>query len=172
MMRVCMAMALAACVLLAPHAQAADMKGLLKGDSSQPLNITSDTLSADDNASKAIFAGNVLASQGSFNLRSAELHVYYDRQAQSGNKGGDAGAIKKVEAHGKVVITTPDAAASGSDAVYYPATGLLNMTGNVVLTQGNRVIKGATLNADTNKGTVRIDGGGQRVHTLLPPAKK
>ena len=157
-------------VMGAMPALAADMKGLLKGDSSQPLNIISDTLSADDNASVATFAGNVLASQGSFNLRGAQIRVYYDRNAKNPS-GGEAASIQKVEASGKVVITTPDAAASANTATYYPNTGQLTMAGNVVLTQGKRVIKGGNLTADTNKGTVRIDGAGQRVRTLLPAAK-
>ena len=161
---------LPAAALAAPAAPASD--GLnLKFDPQKPLSIVADRLSADDAASQAVFSGNVTAVQDTFRLRSDSLKITYDRTAAGKNAapGNDTAAIKHLEADGHVVMTSDEASASGDRADYAPQTGLLNMSGNVVLTQAGRVIHGARLHANTEKNTATVEGdAGNRVRVLLP----
>ena len=145
----------------------------LKPDAAKPLNVTADRLAADDAKSQAVFSGNVVAVQDAFRLGTDTLTVFYDKKSGGGAAAGDAGdtgAIKRLEAVGNVRVTSSDASASGNRGDYDPVSHVLNLYGNVVLTQNGRVIRGEHLTANTEKSTAVVTGAGasKRVQVLLP----
>jgi len=73
---------------------------------------------------------------------------------------GQASAIKKFEASGGVVVTAKDQIATGQTGVFDMAANLATLNDNVVLTQGNSVIKGKKLIVDMKTGVARVEGSG------------
>lgn len=168
-------------------------------DSSEPVNIESDNLDVRDNQNIAIFTGNVVAVQGDTTLRSDKLTIYYSPnkpdqnaapangqqaqkpaaaqsgqqasgQASTGKNESAAGRkIDKLDAVGNVIVTSKDQRATGSHGVFDLVANTMTMTGDVVLTQGENVIRGTHLFSDRNTNVTRVEGGKQRVRGLFIP---
>ena len=77
---------------------------------------------------------------------------------------GDGGnQITKIEARGKVVITSDQDQTTTSDwALYDVPAQLVTVGGNVVLTQGKNVLKGDRLVIDLKTGESRFENTGNR----------
>jgi lipopolysaccharide export system protein LptA len=138
----------------------------------------------DQEKSLATFSGNVDAVQGDLRLRADRLLVYYDQGDEDGGQtdgGGGGGAdpqgIRRLEAMGNVVLIRPGETSKGDNGTYEPTTGLVTLTGNVVLTRGQNVIRGARLEANQRTGVstvVAAEPGAtrrpdQRVRALFTP---
>lgn len=144
--------------LPAPAQEAAIAFKGLKAGAGQPVEITADTLEVIDQDSQARFTGNVIVIQGDMRLSANELLVDYVK--------GDQGKIDTLRATGDVLISTPSEAAQGAEAVYSMTTSEIDLTGDVILTQGDSVISGQHLTIDLDAGTGRMEG---RVKTVLQP---
>ena len=156
-------------------------------DSDKPIHIEADELEVLDEQGKAIFTGNVVAEQDGTTLRTIELTVFYAGGAMKRGAGdekpkpeatGSANppqqSISRLEANGKVVVTTADQQATGDKAVFQMKENTVTMTGDVVLTQGGNVLRGTELvvNLDTGRSKlVSNEGSGQpgRVTGLFAP---
>ncbi|HWL70538.1 MAG TPA: lipopolysaccharide transport periplasmic protein LptA [Geminicoccus sp.] len=179
--RAAAALALIVC-LPAAIAAAQESNGLAGHDSRQPIEITSDTLTVEQPKQLATFAGNVDAVQGDMKLRADRLLVHYARNDQAGSGGAGSGSgtggaapadnsIRMIEAFGKVVITSPAESAQGDAGVYDVVAGTMQLTGDVVLTRGENVIRGNRLDMDLNTGLSTVSGGkrSERVRAVFTP---
>lgn len=121
-------------------------------NSDKPVEIASDTLEVQQDKQLAIFRGNVDAIQGDTRLRSEELFVYYrERNQQNGtapkpaaaqsSAGPDASSITKIEAKGKVFVSTPQERAQGDFGVYDVDKKTITLTGNVLLTTDRSTVR-------------------------------
>jgi lipopolysaccharide export system protein LptA len=173
--------------------------GGLSQSSKDPIDIESDFLVVHDQQKYATFKGNVKAVQGTTTLRAKQLDVYYvgggeqlatgqtqpaaDSGASAGTKpaasGGNSGAqITKIEAKGDVVITSGQDQTTTSDwALYDVPSQLVTVGGNVVLTQGQNVLKGDRLVIDLKTGESRFENPGNtasggRIRALFVPNDK
>ncbi len=176
-------LAVAVCVLwmLAGAAAAQTVNnafGGLSENSGEPIDIEADMLTVFDAKKYATFQGNVRAVQGTTTLRAAELHVHYvgdankftggasDAAAVPASEPAGAGAkadsrINKIEARGQVVITSEDDQTTTSDWAIYDVPGrLVTVGGNVVLSQGQNVLKGDRLVIDLETGESRFENTG------------
>ncbi len=143
-----------------------------KHDSSQPIEVTSDTLDVAQSDQTAIFSGNVVAIQGELRLGSDNLRVYYRGGAE---RSSQQGAISKLDAIGAVAVSSPRETATSEWAVYDVDSGQITMGGNVVLTRGENILRGEQLVIDLETGQSRIvgtPGAGGRVKGLFTPNKK
>jgi lipopolysaccharide export system protein LptA len=104
--------------------------GGLEHDSSLPVEITSDALALDQAAGTAIFTGTVKVGQGDLRLAADRLEVFYAADAEG------TGAIERMEASGNVTLSNGTEAAESARASYVVATGIVEMNGDVLLTQG------------------------------------
>ena len=140
--------------------------GGFKHDSKAPIEITSDSLEVQQAQNLAVFSGDVEAGQGTLRLTADRVEVTYAEQS-----GGNAetGAIRNLQAEGNVFISNGAETAQGSHARYDVESGLITMTGNVVLTQGENVISGETLTINLNEGQGKVEG---RVKSIFTPQKK
>ncbi|VAV87660.1 hypothetical protein MNBD_ALPHA07-1394 [hydrothermal vent metagenome] len=129
--------------------------GGLKQDSSQPIEITADSLAVDQNTNTATFAGNVLIGQGDMRLAASKVLVIYR---------ADRSGIKTLKASGGVTLASGEDAAESSRAVYNVDTGQIEMLGNVLVLQGLTVITGDRMYVNTAASTARMAG---RVKTVL-----
>ena len=138
--------------------------------SDQPVQIESEQLEVHQDENVALFSGHVVARQGQTVLKSDKLTVYYtgsplgDAQAQASQQPQQ---IRRLEATGNVLVTSADQTASGESAVFDTAANTIVLTGNVVLTQGETVIRGARLNINVATNQAKMEGG--RVQMLIAP---
>lgn len=129
------------------------------GDSDKPISIQADTTVADINGETATYKGNVHVVQGNLRLRSDLLHI----RAQKGT-------ISRIEADGNVVVASTQGEATGANAVYDVAKRIVTMTGKVVLTNGQNVMRGSSLVVNLASGQANLTSNG-RVEGLFVPSK-
>jgi lipopolysaccharide export system protein LptA len=79
-------------------------------------------------------------------------------------------SIKKMEAHGSVVVTQKDQVATGDMGIFEVKLNVVTLIGNVTMTQGQNVIRGDKLTVDLNTNVSRVENNGGRVQGLLFPA--
>ena len=154
-------------------------------NSDQPIRITSTSLEVHDKDHFATFSGNVHVVQGESTLRCKILVVFYEDNSPAGAapKGGQPKAgqstsnqsIKRLECKGNVVVTQKDQAtqkdqtATGDNGVFEMKTNTAVLTGNVVVTQGDNVIRGDKLFIDMATGVSRVESNKGRVDALFKP---
>ena len=155
----------------------------------QPIHIDAATLEMRDKKKEATFSGNVKVVQGDTTMKSKTLVVFYEStQApaaapappasskaaaksapmQSTTPGpGGSSSIKRLEAHGNVVVTQKDQVVTGETAVFDTKSNLITMLGGVVLTQGKNVLRGDRLLVDMTTGVSRVESDSGRVQGLF-----
>lgn len=127
-------------------------------DSGKPVDVKADSLEVRQNEQKAIFSGNVVAKQGDSTLTAATLTIFYENAGGEATPSASSG-IKKLEASGGVVVTAKDQKATGASGVFDMATNTARLTGDVVLTQGQNVLRGKELVINMKTGIARVIGG-------------
>lgn len=140
------------------HAQVAGLK--LSGanhDTSLPVEVTADSLSVDQSSNTATFEGAARVGQGALRLGADKITVKYD---QTG------GEIVSVQAIGNVVFTNGVDMAEAGNAIYSVSSGLLSMSGDVLLVQGNSAISGDKLDLNVLANSAKVTGN---VKTVLVP---
>jgi lipopolysaccharide export system protein LptA len=141
-------------------------------DPSLPIEITADSLEIQREQSLAVFRGDVLAIQGEMHLRAQTLVVHYleDETREEGT------TISQIDASGEVFVSSPSETARGDVGIYDVEAGIIDLTGAVVLTRGENVVKGNHLVMDLNTGYSRMEsaGGadGERVKSIFVPEQK
>lgn len=172
-----LAVAAGLCLVASPTAaqSVTDSFAGFSTSSNEPINIESDTLEVRDAEKIAIFRGNVMAEQSGMTLRARELLVNYTGDDEQSGSGGSQ--ITKITAEGKVLIVTDSEQTATSDwANFDVASQTVVIGGNVVLSQGENVIKGDRLVIDLTTGRSRFENegqpaAGQRVRGLFKPRK-
>jgi lipopolysaccharide export system protein LptA len=147
-------------------------------DGDQPIEISADQLEVQQEQQLAIFSGNVVAVQGGITMKSARMIVHY---SNAGNQQSSAAAkgISRIEADGGVFFTSATETARGSKAVYDVNAEQITMTGDVVLTREQNVLKGQQLvyNLKTGRSVLGAgsagsgSSGGGRVKGLFVPGQ-
>ncbi len=151
--------ALAAVFWIAVASAAAAQTGLSLGgldvDPSDPVEVAADSLSVDQDTGIAKFVGNVEIIQGSLTVTAGVVEVVYSEET---------GEISRLVASEGVTFVTSQERAEAANAVYDLKTGLLELTGDVILVQGRNSITTSTLRVDLNAKTAVAEG---RVRTVL-----
>ena len=151
----------------------------------KPIKISSASLEVRDKDKVATFSGDVHLIQGDTTLRSKTLVVFYDDESAPKPAKPPppiAGApdappisqqIRRVEAKGGVFVIQKDQTATGESGVFDMQANTVTLLGNVVISQGQNVVKGDRLTVDLTSGTSRVECGksqGQcRVQALIQP---
>jgi lipopolysaccharide export system protein LptA len=131
----------------------------------KPVQIEAATLEVRDKEKIATFSGNVHAIQGDTDMRSKTLVVFYeeDSAAKTGIKAaqpgpGGSSQIKRLEADGDVIVTQKDQTATGNKGIFDMRTNTVTLVGNVVISQGQNVLRGDRLVVDLTTGVSRVEG--------------
>jgi lipopolysaccharide export system protein LptA len=148
----------------------------------QPVHIEATTLEVRDKDKVATFSGDVRVKQGDTNMRCKSLVVVYEQGNEAGAKGktlqaatpgpGGQQKIKRLEARGGVVVTQKDQTATGESGIFDMKSNTVTLSGNVVMTQGQNVLRGDRLMVDLTSGVSKVESGknGQgRVQGLFLP---
>ncbi|QGZ35844.1 lipopolysaccharide transport periplasmic protein LptA [Stappia indica] len=133
----------------------------------EPIQIEARELQVQDKSQSAVFSGDVVVTQGDAVLKTQRLVVHYDGSAA----GGVNQRISRLEASGRVYISSKDQTATGERATFDMNQQLMVMTGGeVVLSQGPNVVVGnkLTVNLKTGKADLEAKNTG-RVKVLIQP---
>ncbi|MDB5507285.1 MAG: hypothetical protein JWR75_1923 [Devosia sp.] len=131
----------AALLVLAPIAAAAQ----------QQFQIASDNLIVDDNASTAVFTGNVFVVHPLVTLRAPKVTVAY--------APGSNTDIQSFEADGPVQLKMVGQEVRGDHLVFEPGSQMLYVTGNVLVVNAEGKVRGAELAIDLVNNTSVFKGG-------------
>lgn len=132
--------------------------GGLKQDTTLPVEIGADQLRVNNADGTAVFSGNVLVGQGEMRLAAGRVEVTY---------GTDGRSIQQLKATGGVTISNLADAAEAQEALYTIDSGVVVLTGDVLLTQGDSALSGQKLTLDLKSGTGVMEG---RVQTTFVPS--
>jgi lipopolysaccharide export system protein LptA len=153
----------------------------------QPIQIEAASLEMRDKKKEATFSGDVKVVQGDTTMKSKSLVVFYDGgnaaapadaapPAKSAAKApikaaapgpGGSSSIRRLEARGSVVVTQKDQVVTGETAVFDTKSNLITMSGGVVLTQCNNVLRGDRLMVDMTTGVSRVESSSNRVQGMF-----
>jgi len=162
-LRLLFAAALTATIGITANAQGTSVPfSGLEHDSDLPVEVSSDSLSVNSEDGTAEFVGSVIASQGTLKLGADRLLIDY---ADTGEDG--SGQISVMQAFGNVTLTNGGEAAEAQTAVYDVDAGIVTLTGDALLTQGQNAISGEKVLIDLNSGEANFEG---RVRTIFQPS--
>lgn len=140
------------------------MSGSFKSDPSAPMDVDADVLNVDDRRKTATFNGNVIARQGTFEVRSSELVAHYTGEtglmastpaptAPGATPAKTQSQLTKIETRQKVLISGNDGqTVTGNWAVFDAKTNLATVGGDVVVGQGKNVVRGPLLKINLTTG--------------------
>ena len=124
----------------------------------------------------ATFSGNVHVVQGDTDMRCNVLVVYYEESASKGagpktaQPGpAESSQIRRMEARGNVVITQKDQIATGDRGDFDMHNNAVTLSGNVVVTKGQDVMRGERLVVNLTDGNYKMDSGGRPVDVIVIP---
>ena len=118
-----------------------------------PTVITSNSLEFDYKDFIALFEGNVKVRDPQFTLAADKMLVYFE----------NTNDVKRVDAIGKVVLTSGDMTATCSRATYTAANGLVKVWSDPgdplpVVTKGENKITGKAISVWLNEQIVKVEG--------------
>ena len=131
--------------------------GDLEQDTSLPVQVTADQLAVNNADGTAVFSGNVIVTQGEMKLAAGAVKVTY---------GAEQSDIESLVASGGVTVTNLGDAAEAQEAVYTIGSGVIVLSGDVLLTQGPSAMAGQKLTINLKDGTGVMEG---RVTTTFQP---
>jgi lipopolysaccharide export system protein LptA len=154
----------------------------------EPVHIEAATLEVRDKDKVATFSGDVKVVQGDTSMKCKTLVVFYDQegdkaakpeaktakpmQAASPGPGGEQ-KIRRLEARGSVVVTSKEQTATGQLGIFDMPSNTVTLTGGVVMTQGQNVLRGDKLVVNLSSGVSRVESsqaGRGRVQGLFVPS--
>ena len=131
----------------------------------KPVHIKSTSLEVRDKEKRATFIGNVHRRAGRHDDEAARPSTCsttrrpipaQPKAAQPG-PGGEQ-QIRRLEAKGDVVVTQKEQTATGDTAIFDTTANTVTLTGNVVVTQGQNVLRGERLTVHLTTGVSFFEG--------------
>ena len=140
-------------------------KGLGFTASRDPIDITSDSVEANQKQNKVTFTGNVVAKQGDATLYSNTLVILYDP---------DTKKLKEMIAIGNVKIVQSERRATSQKATFHQDENKAILDGDVVVREGENVIRGerVTFYVDEERSVVESGKGGRVSTHITPPPRE
>lgn len=132
--------------------------GGMKADTSLPVEVAADHLTVNQTDGSALFTGNVVIGQGEMRLAADRVTVDY--------ADSDRTRIRSLHAEGNVTLVSGPDAAEAREGDYDVESGNITLSGDVLLTQGQNVLRGDRAVFNMASGEARVDG---RVRSVLQP---
>jgi lipopolysaccharide export system protein LptA len=131
-------------------------------DAKQQVEIVADSITFSQSKGQAEFAGNVVVGQGDMRLSADKITVEYTK----GDGGVATARIARMVASGGVTLVSGSDAVEARTAEYRPDDGVVEMEGDVLVTQGPNALAGQKITINLADGSARIEG---RVRTVFQP---
>jgi lipopolysaccharide export system protein LptA len=129
-----------------------------------PIDITSDTVEANQKQNTVIFKGNVVAKQEDITLHANTLTIYYDPNTKK---------LKEIMAVGNVKVVQFDRRATSQKATFHQEENKVVLDGETVVREGENVIRGERVIFYVDEERSVVDGGkGGRVNTHISSTPK
>ncbi|MCJ7803080.1 MAG: lipopolysaccharide transport periplasmic protein LptA [Desulfobacterales bacterium] len=129
-----------------------------------PIDITSDTVEADQKTNRVTFKGNVVAKQEDTTLYANTLTITYDQNTKK---------VKEIVAVGNVKVVQLERRASGQKATFDQDKNKMVLDGEAVVREGANVIRGERITFYVDEERSVVEGGkGSRVSTSITPPPK
>ena len=129
-----------------------------------PIDITSDTVEANQKQSSVTFKGNVIAKQEDITLYANTLVIYYDQENKK---------LKQIIATGNVKVVQLERRATSKKATFHQDENKVVLDGEAVVREGENVIRGEKITFYVDEERSVVEGGkGSRVNTLITPPPK
>lgn len=144
----------------------------LKDDADQPLQVVSVEQIADFDSNKAIFIGNVVATQGSIEVHAdkAELTRNIDGNLKEVKAYGKPATFKQLQDNGKIIHS------QSSIIQYLPEKNLLILIGRATIWQENSHVDGERIEYNTLTKQLKASNensqGGRVQSTFIPQELK
>jgi lipopolysaccharide export system protein LptA len=145
----------------------------------KPLTIQATSLEVREKEKVATFSGDVHVLQGDTVMRCKILLVYYEGSASKGagpktvQPGPDGSSqIRRMEAHGNLVITQRDQIVTGDRGDFDTRNNTATLSGNVVVTKGQDVMRGERLVVNLTEGVFKMESGVRPVDMTMPPRER
>jgi lipopolysaccharide export system protein LptA len=148
-------LAVAGVATAAQQSQQQPVSALKGHDSNAPIDVSSQRIEVQDRSDRAVFVGDVHATQSDLTLDTQRLTVAYST-GQGGNNGVQ---INRLDAAGGVVVHSPSETAKGDFGIYDLDRKLITLIGNVQLIRDQNRVNGSRLVIDLDSGRAVIDGG-------------
>ena len=126
-------------------------------NSRAPIAVNADSFFADLSGDTGTYTGNVIVVQGDVKLHADEIKVL-----------APGGKASRMEAEGHVVVDSPSGQAVGDTGVYDVPQQVVHLTGHVVLTKDQNVMRGTALDYSTATGLAKMTAGGTPAQTPVP----
>jgi lipopolysaccharide export system protein LptA len=142
----------------------------------QPIKIQAASFEVREKEKTATFSGDVQVLQGDTEMRCKSLVVLYDDEPTAhGAKAAEPATggqrqIRRIEAKGGVTVVQKDQNASGDTAIFSMRENTVTLTGNVIVTRGQDVLRGQRLVVDLTSGVTKMDQG--RVEGLFQSSSR
>jgi lipopolysaccharide export system protein LptA len=114
------------------QSSAENQKANIKG----PINITSETLTADNKAHTALFEKNVVAKTTNLTIQADTMLVFYKE---------DGGDVTKIESNGNVKVLKEDRIITSNSATYYADEDKVIFTGEPRAMNADNVVSGTKI---------------------------
>jgi lipopolysaccharide export system protein LptA len=146
-------------LLLATTAAAAPLES--GSASREPVEVTSDSLEADDVAKTVIFIGHAVAKQGDVTIHGDRLTIH---SAAGGND------VERMIAEGNVRIVQGQRTATGDRAEYLRAEERIVLTGSPRVSEGQNSVQGHEIVLFLKENRSVVKGGADgRVNAVFQP---
>ena len=132
---------------------ASDIFAGFQSKSKDPIQVDAQALEVhEENGQRvSVFSGGVTVTRGNTVMKAGTISLY------SGTQGTAANGFSRMEANGKIVVTSSGQSVTGSSAVVDMKTNTITVAGGVVLSQGDNVITGSRLVVNMATGTARVE---------------
>lgn len=129
----------------------AQVSALKNHNTKAPFDLSADRFEVRDKEGTTLFVGNVVAIQGNLKLVADRARAFYTRAAKSLT-------VKRVDAQGAVVLSSPSETIRAAWGIYDLETEQLTLGGDVTLTRAENVVKGQRLELNLRTGITTLDG--------------
>ena len=138
-----------------------------KTEQAEPIRITADRLTTDNQKHSAVFEGHVTAVQGDARITTDRLTIFY--KSKSGEASAGANDIERLEAQGNVRIFFDNRLAVSNQAVYIMNERKLILEGpESKVVSGQDEIVGSRIVFDRNTGHMTLESdGGKQVEAVI-----
>ena len=145
---------------------AADLFSGFQTKSKDPVQVDAGVLEISEQGKQrvSVFSGNVVVKRGKTTLKAATIKLYSDLDATT------ADAFSRIEAGGKVWVSSGEQTVTGETAVVDMKARTIVISGGVVLSQGNNIITGSRLVVNLATGSARVEQDpGKQIRGVFSP---
>ena len=128
----------------------------IAASSDAPVDVTADRLEAQNQNCTAVWSGSAEAVQDQSRLRANTITLV---NRKNEGRGGGCGILERMEAMGEVFYVTPQQTVRSDSAVYSAANDTLIMSGQVIVAQGDNVLRGDRLSIVIKTGQATMETG-------------